>query len=751
MPSRPRRLPDTAPLEDAGDLAAAMVAGIGRFLSREGAAAAAARADTWDPDFSSHEAYVRSLGSKRQHLRAILGVVDDREAPDLQVVGPATAPGAALAGGPGYDIFAARWPVLHGVDGEGLLLMPRGAAHATVIALPDCDTAPESWAGLTPGGAGPPPVACRLAASGLRVLVPCLIDRRDTHAGIPGVRMTNQPHREFIYRASFELGRHIIGYEIQKALAAVDALAGAAGPVGVFGHGEGGLIAFYAAALDPRIAAAAVSGYFQPREGLWQEPIYRNVFDLLRTFGDAEIAALIAPRALIVEAAPHPEIAGPPAPSDTRQGAAPGRLTTPPFEAVASEFERARKLVAPLQPPATFDLCRADAPGGDAALTALVDALAPRARLAPAAPRPTPNRPGCDTAARFKRQFDQLVDHTQAALREAEFRRAEYWSEADDTSLESWQRTAGAYRERLWQDVIGPLPPPSLPPNPRTRPLYDQPGYRAYAVMLDVYPDVFACGILLVPKRVAAGAPRPVVVCQHGLEGRCQRPTTPGDDDPAYQAFGCRLAERGFVVYAPQNPYIGFDRFRVLQRMANPLKLSLFSFIVRQHEQTLKWLATLPFVDAERIALYGISYGGKTAMRVPALLDGYCLSICSADYDEWIWKIASTRHVYSYVTTPEYEISEFNLGNTFNYAELSWLIFPRPFMVERGHHDGVAPDEWVAYEYARTRRHYVLLGHGDRTAIEYFDGPHAIHGQGTFDFLHEHLNWPKRRRSEART
>jgi hypothetical protein len=34
--------------------------------------------------------------------------------------------------------------------------------------------------------------------------------------------MTNQPHREWIYRPAFELGRHIIGYEVQKILALVD-------------------------------------------------------------------------------------------------------------------------------------------------------------------------------------------------------------------------------------------------------------------------------------------------------------------------------------------------------------------------------------------------------------------------------------------------------------------------------------------------------------------------------------------------
>ena len=93
--------------------------------------------------------------------------------------------------------------------------------------------------------------------------------------------------------------------------------------------------------------------------------------------------------------------------------------------------------------------------------------------------------------------------------------------------------------------------------------------------------------------------------------------------------------------------------------------------------------------------------------------------------------------------TIEYEMPEFNLGHTFNYAEMAALIAPRPFMVERGHDDGVAPDEWVAYEYAKVRRLYDKLGIGDRTAIEFFNGPHTINGVGTFEFLHRHLNWPK--------
>ena len=55
---------------------------------------------------------------------------------------------------------------------------------------------------------------------------------------------TNQTHREWIYRQAITFGRHVIGYEVQKVLAAVDWFArqdaGKPLPVGVVGWGEGG-------------------------------------------------------------------------------------------------------------------------------------------------------------------------------------------------------------------------------------------------------------------------------------------------------------------------------------------------------------------------------------------------------------------------------------------------------------------------------------------------------------------------------
>ncbi|MGE5532635.1 MAG: dienelactone hydrolase family protein [Bacteroidota bacterium] len=721
-------VPDAAPLTWKGDLAEKMVAGIRKYLERETKIASGNRPK-------------RAPAAARRELARIIGMIDERVPTEVQQVAqlwPPLAEDQADADGDFAGkilVRSIRLSVLKGVEAEGLELIPLSGVKAVVIAIPDADHTPEMIAGLAPGLPEDAQFARRLAEAGCQVFIPTIINRDCEYSGVPGL-MTNQPHREFIYRAAYELGRHIIGYEVQKVLAAVDYITqrGKQCPIGVMGYGEGGLLAFYAAALDTRIDAACVSGYFGPREGLFEEPIYRNTWSLLREFGDAEIAALVAPRSLIIEHTPVPVVSGPPV-REGRSGAAPGKLTTPALSAIRNEVNRALTILGERK--SAMTLTQSDLPGGEDALEAFIGALGcPEATSAGAT---FTSFGPADPVARHKRQFDQLVEHTQHLMRESEYVRRDYWKNADGTDVKSWVKTTKRYRKQMWEDVIGALPEPTLSLNPRARQVYDTDAFRGYEIVLDVFDDVFSYGILLVPKHITPGERRPVVVCQHGLEGRPQHVADPNVVEPYYKLFACRLAERGYVTFAPQNPYIGGDRFRVLQRLANPLKLSLFSFIIRQHERILEFLKTLPYVDGKRIGFYGLSYGGKTAMRVPAIVEGYALSICSGDFNEWIWKNCSVRNTASYMRTGEWEMFEFNLGSTFNYAEMSYLICPRPFMVERGHFDGCAPDEWVGYEYAKTQARYDLLGIGDRTELELFNGPHEIHAVGTFAFLDKHL------------
>ena len=786
-------LPHTQPLTLQGDLSAQMVAGIDRLLTRLTAQSIGERQQYWQRDFSSAEAYDRSVQPNRERLRSIFGAVDARfPVTALEFMSSTSSP-AKVGETESFTVHAVRWPVFEGVYAEGLWLQPKGECVASIVAIPDADQTPEMLVGLAPGLAPERQFARRLAENGCEVLVPVLIDRQDTWSGNAHIqRFTNLPHREWIYRQAYELGRHIIGYEAQKVSAAVDFLESRKQStlrssatedgktesrkprIGVAGYAEGGLIAFYAAALDRRIEATLVSGYFDSRQGLWEEPIYRNVFGLLREFGDAEITSLIAPRALIVEYSVVPKVDGPPPTREGRTGAAPGKLQTPDYTSVEAEFERARAL---LKAADHKDLDRfkfitgvegvATGPGSDRALAALLNALGvPDRELKRPAEAPADLRVAFDPAARQQRQVKELEDYTQRLLRESESARADFfWKKINATSAHNWETSCVPFKQILWEEVIGKLPPPALPINARSRrlslPPAGQPserpasasggetagakGWTGYEVVLDVYPDVFAWGILLVPKDLKPGERRPVVVCQHGLEGL---PTDVMEQDPKsdayhyYSGFAARLAEKGFVVFAPQNPYRGNTALRQLQRKANPLKESLFSVIIAQQSRMLDWLDELPFVDAKRIGFYGLSYGDKTAMRVPAVLPGYALSICSGDFNDWIRKDVSVDSPVSYLFTGEYEMPEWNLGPMFSYAELAALIAPRPFMVECGHSDSVGPDEWVAAEYAKVRRLYDQLGIADQTAIEFFNGGHTINGMGSFEFLHKHLNWP---------
>ena len=727
-------LAGTAKLDWPGDIASRLVDSVDRFLLKEIEKSVERRARHWKRDFSSPEKYHASIEPNRQRLAHILGARDPRPSqPRLEWTSTLDA---LRAGRPakGYRVAAVRWPAFADVHGEGLLLLPDAAKPlAGVIAIPDADELPEMLAGIVDGPPGAA-IARRLADSGCLVVVPALINR--------AVTVRKLSNREFLYRSAYEMGRHLIGYEAQKVLAAVEAIRAELGSdarIGVIGWGEGGLLALSAAALEPRIDAACVSGYFDCRQNVWQEPIYRNVFGLLEQFGDAELASMIAPRPLIIEAAKGPELVVPPG-----TGGGPGRLVTPNVESVRREVDRARRLVAGLNPPPRIELVEsgdgAGPHGCEKALAAFLDALVPGAKLSPLGPplhaAPRPDNP----EVRHARQMRELDRHTQWLLSESPYVRQEFMKKLDASSLEKFEQSVEWYREFFHNEVIGRFDYKPLPFNPRSRKAYDMPKWTGYEVVLDVFPEVFAYGILLVPKDVKPGEQRPVVVCQHGLEGRPREVVT--GDHPAYHDFAAKLAEEGFVTFAPQNLYIFQDRFRTLQRKANPIKKTLFSIIVPQHQQIVDWLGTLPFVDAKRIGFYGLSYGGKTAMRVPPLVKNYCLSICSADFNDWVWKNASTRAPYSYVWTGEYEIFEYDLGNTFNYAEMAALIAPRPFMVERGHFDGVAPDETVAYEYAKVRHLYAAkLGIGDRTEIEFFVGPHTINGKGTFEFLRKHLHW----------
>ena len=582
--------PNAKPLTMEGDIASKLVAGVDRFLLKKIAESETSRPRSWQYRFASVESFQESIEPKRKRLAAILGALDERVAsPKLQRLFAVAEPAESEV--TAYHIHAIRWPILADPDpsrsivsvyGEGLLLEPVGGKTpvANVVAIPDCDQSPSQICGLKPGIAPEFQFARRLAERNCRVVVPMLISRKiQTRGG--RAKLTN---REYIYRSAYELGRHVIGYEVQSVRAVIDSFDPSL-PVGVIGSGEGGRLALAAAAIDQRIGTVCLGGSFGASESVWQDPADRNVFGWLSEFGNAEMLTMVAPRSVVINHANVPSQS-----FDGVGGGAPGTIRPIPLAEGQREVERARSLIRPLMKQISWHLYETDyaaAPCNHSTIDQFLQLLTgkelPAKQLPANESAPLKVIQTVDDEDTQQRLVEQLDRHNQLLLRESPFVRRAFMSNLDASSLEAFTRTSDSYRQKFREETIGRFDEKLLPPSARIRKTWDNPNWTGFEVVLDVFPDVIAYGVLILPKDLKPGERRPVVVCQHGLEGR---PTdTFLDDHRAYHDFAAKLAERGFITFAPQNLYLFKDRFRTLQRKANPLGKTLFSVIVPQHQQ----------------------------------------------------------------------------------------------------------------------------------------------------------------------
>jgi hypothetical protein len=172
-------LPGTQPLEANPDFSATMVAGIDKMALRLIEESKATRKPT------------------RDKLKAAIGLVDERmPIKALEFIGDTESP-ALLMETDLCRVFRVRWPVFHNVHGEGLYIQPKSKPHARVVYMPDASSTPEKL------------VDEFLLTTGCEIVIPALVSRESTCSTNDKFNVkTNLAHREWIYRQSYELGRH---------------------------------------------------------------------------------------------------------------------------------------------------------------------------------------------------------------------------------------------------------------------------------------------------------------------------------------------------------------------------------------------------------------------------------------------------------------------------------------------------------------------------------------------------------------
>lgn len=658
----------------------------------------------------------------RRELRRRIGAVDQFLPPD-----PAIKQIGATAA---FTFSLVEWPVLRlgnigstaGSSGAvvkqyGLLLeSKRSGKHPAVIAVPDAHLSAADIAGLTTRLPQREQYARSLAVNGYVVLVPFFTQRRTF----------SEPwteDRAWLVRLAYQVGRHLIGSEVQQISSAVDFLSKLpkVDPerIGIAGSGQGGLTALYAAALDTRLKASLVANYFDQRERAFDEPEDRILWKHLERFGDAEIAAASAPRALVID----------------RGG--PG---------VEGEYQRARRLFEQSGAAGAIRYSgeRDQQHGPTTAAIELFDeTLHPDVQWPISAPQPPADPEPFYAIANA--QFSQWQARYRNLAMEAYADRGRRWR--PDTSsvanYEKWSRQA----HEIFLDTVGRFPSPSGPMEARSVKIYDEPEFTGFRLSVRVYEGVHAYGILLVPKNLAQGERRPVVFVQHGFGGKPEDALGVVDSqhaDAVYAKLGRRLARRGYIVFAPMiSVQTSADR-NALVRRTHLMGLTPVGIEIKKAGRVLDYLETLPFVDKSRFAFYGLSYGGFTALWTGPGEPRFKAVVCSGYFNDWNLKTTDLTEGTSFLFYKDtFDMFNFDILHRFNHSDVASLTAPRAFMIEIGSADGIEmePRRFVDSEMVRVTDLYRALGIPDKGRIARFDGPHRIDGAEAIPFLDRMLNW----------
>ena len=284
------------------------------------------------------------------------------------------------------------------------------------------------------------------------------------------------------------------------------------------------------------------------------------------------------------------------------------------------------------------------------------------------------------------------------------------------------------------RELIGERDEARLPLKPELRKLGETEQFTAFEVLVPVLHDLDAYGHLLLPKR--SKAKRPAVIVQHGLGGQPKDLTGMGPvPDRAYHLLGARLAEQGYVVFAPYvtHPTPQAELINPLAEAARRVGRMRISVELTKLRQIVDFLQSRPEVDAQRIGYYGLSYGGYSAIWMGALEPRLAAIVVSGHFNDWRAKITDEENPTSYLFHPDEDFYTLDVLHRFTHVELIAAMWPRPVCVEFAERDATTTPAW----HERAWREVAAIAEAWQAPVtrDHFDGVHEIHGMGTLDFL----------------
>ena len=370
-----------------------------------------------------------------------------------------------------------------------------------------------------------------------------------------------------------------------------------------------------------------------------------------------------------------------------------------------------------------------------------------------------PRLSAADLSGFYYRDYSKcLPDHLSALARAAyEKRNREL---ALLTNAEAIQKRQAWVRETFWKLIGGKLEPTPL--NPRKTGQFERTGYRLEKIVYESRPRLFVTANLYVPS--TGKPPYPAVLFQMGHSGA-------GKAYPSYQKCCQGLARLGYVVLAfdpmGQGERIAYldssgldtrlgsidEEHSVPGRQLLLLGDSASRYQLWDAIRSLDYLASLPFVDPERLASTGQSGGGTLTMLLACADSRLAAAAVSSGNTENV-ACADFNPPGSTDDAEQDLIGSGPLG--FDRWDLLYPIAPKPLLVQVSAHDffGTYSPRYLTdgrEEYEKLRKCYEVLGRADQLGWESTPLPHSLSYALRMDIYNWFEKWLKKsdRRIEA--
>lgn len=264
-------------------------------------------------------------------------------------------------------------------------------------------------------------------------------------------------------------------------------------------------------------------------------------------------------------------------------------------------------------------------------------------------------------------------------------------------------------------------------------------GYRRQRLVFDAERAMSVPAYLLVPDE--RNRPGPAVLAIHGHGPGKDQICGLVDDGTPNADYAVQLAQRGFVVLAPDlrcfgerlddlpSGHYACDTNLVHAVMAgsNPLAQNLWDMA-----RCLDVLSAHPLVDPDRLGVAGLSYGGTVSLFLAA----YDPRVKAAVVSGYLSSVAASHKVALNMCGSQIL---FGMLGRLEHADVASLVAPRPLLVETGTQDPIFPCETAERTVAAVRRVYEHFGAGDHLHHDVFFGGHQWHGELAYPFFARYL------------